>query len=782
MKKAVKIKKPVRIVAALAVIIAIVAMTSCFAACGDRQYIITLIDGKVNGKEVVIDTVLTNRDGFIIVTDSLTATLSPAKPGYNFSGWYTREDLNPDSKIKSFEDWRFWGNSKLYCGWISLQYTVTFDLNGGMFADDEPSNDASDSTDTLPRPAKDITVTDPVTPTPDADGNYTLKVNSGDILNITSPTREHYDFDNWVCNNSEVDVTKPFEFAADVTFIAQWRAHRSTITYDPDGGIVYDNDGKAVTGSQKRQYVSYDSAFTPFTAVKTGYTFNGWFDSKDFELVANGKWQTEENYSVTAKYSPNDYSVTIQLSGGGYVTEKVTFDASYDISNYENVPSGYIFDCWEYNLNNEAGTIPSKGVWKVAGNVTLTPRYKANDYKLTLIVDTQVFGSLTVSYGGEVELPADPTESGKKFAGWFSTVNGTGERLLPNDYWRWSGDKTFYARFLAEADAVPFTVNYYLEKADYTSDTVAGKYDDNLESYTAYGSVGEKISVDTSGFGNKFENFGFDPSDELNAVTETTLSSNENILNLYFKRNTVTYLFMDGSEIVRSRGFRVGESITLANITSKKGYELTGWRISMTETVIPADDANYKAANSDVVMFAVWQIKTYSVSIDGKYVFGVEYNAKLTSEMKAAMMLADTADNTFDGLDAMGKRFTRDEIAEMNVWTIDSGIKNADGTYRLNMISLWQARKAYYTVEIYFEGEDGIFTYSEEASFMKRDVIGATVTYDENKNIITEMTLDGVDYVYDAVNTDNLLETTVAADNSAVIKLYYKRVTITPSA
>lgn len=759
-------KNVLKIFAAFMAAVLLVAVTASFSACGDNRAIITLMDG-----DKVIDTILATDEGRID-PDSISDDIYK-KAGYDFDNWYRDADLRNKFDI---ERDNVWGVSKLYCGWISLEYIVTLDLNGGEYAEAIPDGDEDASVS-----GKDDDTDDGIiTPEKDENGMYTLKALSGDVLRIIEPTREHYEFDGWMCRNQQNIQTmvidgEPFEWAQDVTYIAVWEANRSRITYRANGGTILDLEGKEISTGTVTQYVPYDSKFTPYGARRRGYTFLGWFDANNVPLTEREIWQTEENYTVTASYSANSYKATFILEGGGTISTNVTYDKTYDFMNRQSAPSGYVFDCWEYTHNGVTDTIPSTGIWTIDGDVSLTPLYKARDYKLTLIAEDSEFASLTVAYGSKVELPENPVApNGYVFAGWFDNANGTGTRLLPNDYWRWSGDKHFYARFVAVSDAVSFSVDYYLEHLDHRTDApTSEKYYNSDGGYFAYGTVGENISIDISGFDTKFEHYKFDTENPLNTDRSVTLTESGADLNFYFDRNTVTYAFYDGTGTVDVHTYRIGQSVDLSGITSRVGYELTGWAIGDTDVVIAADSTDYKAAVADTVMRARWSLKTYEVYIDGNFAFNIEYNASVTDENKEAMKIPDTADDLFDGLRLDGNRYySLDDIANMTIWLTDGGVKSSNGNYRLDFTSVWSARKAYYTVQVWLENEDGTFSLSEDESFEKRANIGTHLIYN---NSITRLTVDGTEYLFDAENENNALEITVVADNSAVVKLYYKR-------
>lgn len=84
-----------------------------------------------------------------------TVTLKdPTKDGYKFAGWYETADFNGEA-ITSLNNAT--GNKTLYAKWGDAYYTVSWNLNGGSWAGEEPQEtfDINNSIDILPTPVKD---------------------------------------------------------------------------------------------------------------------------------------------------------------------------------------------------------------------------------------------------------------------------------------------------------------------------------------------------------------------------------------------------------------------------------------------------------------------------------------------------------------------------------------------------------------------------------------------------------------------------------------------------
>ncbi len=238
--------------AILFLIITVSTLSAAFFGCSNGNHFVTLYDG-----EEVLTTVLSDADGKV-------ALPVPEKTGYIFDGWYTDSGLNnrfePDSRIGS--------DTILYCGWTSYRYKVTLDAAGG--------NDL---------------------------GSSEYECGSGIVMSfLPVPSREHYIFIGWLCDGEPVDVASPFEYAADVTFTAQWKPETFTVTYYGNGGIIIDGEGNELIGNYAEQLVDYGAPFVPYSAAKNGMTFAGWRTDNNENYIAPSVWTGDGNITLTAIY------------------------------------------------------------------------------------------------------------------------------------------------------------------------------------------------------------------------------------------------------------------------------------------------------------------------------------------------------------------------------------------------------------------------------------------------------------------------------------------------
>ena len=316
-----------------------------------------------------------------------------SRPGYKFLGWY-----NGNTKVES-GTWNYDTNLTLTPKWEEIvYYNITF----------------SDATQTNSK----VKVTYNYNYSGSA--NTIVELSNGDILTYpTVPTRSGYAFAGWYTNSS---CTTPYNFSEtiteDITLYAKWVSMQSS-SY----GSEYLNIANYTSSSQQKSitassYSGYNYYY--FTCYKDGtYTIYGNWIEGDFKMhVSNvttgaiiinnynlysGQTITSQSFTASAgdvicirtiRYS-SSYNYTsngkIYVSGAGYPTSTAvaqppkTSDAEYSYGSSFTMQvgygeeftlptitrPGYTFLGW-YNGNTKV----ESGVWNIASNVTLTPKWE----------------------------------------------------------------------------------------------------------------------------------------------------------------------------------------------------------------------------------------------------------------------------------------------------------------------------------------------------------------------------------------------------------------------
>jgi uncharacterized repeat protein (TIGR02543 family) len=244
------------------------------------------------------------------------------------------------------------GNKAYTATWQINQYTITFDSNGGSDVDDIIQNYAT-------------AVTAPA-----------------------DPKRTGYTFDGWA---PAIPATIPAE---NVTCVAQWTINQYTITFDSNGGSTVD----AITQN-------YATAVTaPANPTRTGYTFAGWDKAIPTTIPA-------ENVTITASWTPVEYTISYNLDGGtvaeanptSYTVETASFTLNNPTKDY------YDFAGWTgtgLDAATEAVTIQNGST----GNRTYTATWTKKTYAVSITGVGVTVDNSTPKYGDNVVITIEADE------------------------------------------------------------------------------------------------------------------------------------------------------------------------------------------------------------------------------------------------------------------------------------------------------------------------------------------------------------------------------------
>ena len=206
----------------------------------------------------------------------------------------------------------------------------------------------------------------------------------GDVISVPTDTnKEGYTFVKW---NPDVDATVPDH---DVVYTANYAINQYTITFDTDGGsdiapIIQD----------------YNSAVTaPADPTKKGYTFAGW----DKEIPATIPAQ---DITIKALWTINQYKVTFIADGAVVSEDLLNYGSQIKIPDAPE-KEGYTFSTW----GNVDKTVPDH-------DVSYTASYHVNYYKLTYILNDEVYAEFDIAFGETITPLEVEQEEGRIFEGW----------------------------------------------------------------------------------------------------------------------------------------------------------------------------------------------------------------------------------------------------------------------------------------------------------------------------------------------------------------------------
>ena len=300
---------------------------------------------------------------------------------------------------------------------------------------------------------KDINVTLDDTEGEGVEGSRIVHINElyGDL---PTPTRTGYHFDGWFTSKdggvqikADSVVIQPNAHA----LYAHWTPNQYTVLFDSNGG----------SASNSSRTVTFDSDYGELpTLSRTGYSFDGWFNSSGTPINANTKVQTPSDHTLSAHWTANTYTVSLNANGGSVSSssKKITYDSEYG-DFPEASREGYSFNGWFTDLDGGSQITSSTTVTSTSDH-TLYAHWSINTYDITFDATggSASTGSKSIVFGDAYgELPT-ASRTGYSFDGWFTDVSG-GSQISASTTMNRASDHSVYAHWTANIYTLSFDVN-----------------------------------------------------------------------------------------------------------------------------------------------------------------------------------------------------------------------------------------------------------------------------------------------------------------------------------
>ncbi len=314
---------------------------------------------------------------------TLPLTLAtPTREGFAFAGWYQNPAYsgNQMTTIEIGTE----KNVSLWAKWNAVEYSVSYNLNGGT------NND------------QNIT-------------KYTILDTPVKLYN---PTYEGFVFEGWFTKSDfsgEKITYLSKDNLGDVTLYAKW-SQAYTITYNTNGGL---NDGR-----NPSVFTENTETFSLYEATKLNFTFLGWFDNEALSgtPVTQITKGTKRNVVLWAKWSSAQITVTFNPNGGGVspMTKVVKKGGTYG-ELPTPTKAGYKFDGWFTQIDGGTQVLPTTSVLSNADH-TLFAQWTENVYTVTYNLGGGTNAAGNPETFKRSNLPVllyDATKNGEYFAGWY---------------------------------------------------------------------------------------------------------------------------------------------------------------------------------------------------------------------------------------------------------------------------------------------------------------------------------------------------------------------------
>ncbi len=185
-------------------------------------------------------------------------------------------------------------------------------------------------------------------------------------------TKTGYTFEGWFDEETAgAQVTHiPSGSTGDITLYARWKVIEYTITYDSGGGTNHTDNPLG--------YTIETPNITLQEATKTGYSFEGWYDSpaggNKTTHIAQG---STGNLALSARWTANTFTVTFDAEGGtnpAPSSVKVSYDAPYgDLATTSK--EGYSFIGWWTEEGGKGSEIVATSIVAITADQTLYAKW-----------------------------------------------------------------------------------------------------------------------------------------------------------------------------------------------------------------------------------------------------------------------------------------------------------------------------------------------------------------------------------------------------------------------
>lgn len=262
---------------------------------------------------------------------------SSSRSGFTFNGWYTAasggsfvgssgSSYTPSSSIT------------LYAQWTVIQYTVTWNANGGS-----------------------------VTPSSNT-------VNAGSSVTAPTPTRSGYTFLYWRDTPSgdflySVNAGASFTPPSSITMYARWSIIQYTVTYNANGGTV----------SPTSATVDAGSSTTLPTPSRSGFTFNGWYTASSggsFLGLGGTSYTPSSSITIFAQWTAITFTVNWNANGGTVSPTSNSGVSGTVVTVPTPTRSGFTFLYWASSPSGDFVTGPTAGSnYTITQNITWYARW-----------------------------------------------------------------------------------------------------------------------------------------------------------------------------------------------------------------------------------------------------------------------------------------------------------------------------------------------------------------------------------------------------------------------
>lgn len=384
--------------------------------------------------------------------------------------------------------------------------------------------------------------------------------------------------------------------------------------------ISLDYNGATSGNEAATTIVSVGENYTLPVPKKVGYKFVGWYDGiKDANKLTdeNGKsvgaYEKYESISAYAIWEANLNEIVFNANGGeGEMdNQKIATDATVALNECLYTKKGYTFSGWGTTANGEVN-YSDKADYMMGTNsqYVLYAIWTPNNNTLHFESNggSGKMSDITIATDAKDTLSANAfTKTGYDFVGWAETENGGKVYSDGDSYTMGTENATLYALWTP----IKYTITYNLNGG---SVTIANKTEYTIETETFMLTNPIKAGYTFRGW------TGSNLSDRTYAVSISAGSMGDLSFTANYDANLNSLLFNANGGVGEMSEMLIETDKTVKLNTcafSRKGYDFVGWATCANGERVYSDGQDYTmGVNREYVLYAVWNIKTYTIEYD----------------------------------------------------------------------------------------------------------------------------------------------------------------------
>ena len=381
----------------------------------------------------------------------------PQRRGWTFEGWYTSDgasgqEITKDSHVYITDTASLWAH------WSETNYNLSI------------------SNGTNPDKVSSVNM----------NGEKVSSVSTakyGQRIHINASFETGYEFDSWAVAGGTTDNIEDKSIqdtyytmdSKDAVLIINAKPKKFTVSFNGNQGTG-STDAltlSKVSGVPGEREVTYDSTYGTFAVpVRTGWTFNGWFNSAGKQFFGTDTVKITANLTLYAHWSETNYTLSINKGENSSKISKVFIagvqtqsktDAKYGekISISAEFETGYEFASWAVTSGAQDNIKENNSYVMSASNAVLVVNARPKTFTVTFNKNevggsTEDLRSSSVSLStaskqvrydeSYSDLPT-PVRTGWTFVGWFTKSDSTGVQVQSTDIVKITEDLALFAHW-----------------------------------------------------------------------------------------------------------------------------------------------------------------------------------------------------------------------------------------------------------------------------------------------------------------------------------------------